>query len=120
MSEDERREPQQQNHSSTSGKNENDVCRDYLNNICNRGEKCRFYHPPNEEGKPPGDTYNFCIDFQASYYFFLITFFKFLITRTVNRNSIFSFPWNKFFAKLKKKFFLKLKVNRSQNKDKLF
>lgn len=67
MSEEGRQEEHQKNNSSgTTGKNENDVCRDFLNNICNRGEKCRFYHPPNEEGKSAqsGDNYNFCIDFQ--------------------------------------------------------
>lgn len=55
---------QQQN----TSKNENDVCRDFLNGICNRGEKCRFYHPQSEDGKTTtADNYNFCIDFQASF-----------------------------------------------------
>ncbi|KAI1718746.1 zinc finger CCCH domain-containing protein 10 [Ditylenchus destructor] len=44
-----------------------DVCRDFLNNICNRGSRCKFYHPPDEEKKhkPTGEEpYNFCLDFQ--------------------------------------------------------
>jgi len=45
-----------------------DVCRDYLNKICNRGTRCKFYHPPGEEsrdGRSRGeDSYSFCIDYQ--------------------------------------------------------
>uniref|UniRef100_A0A1I7UYM9 Zinc finger CCCH domain-containing protein 10 n=1 Tax=Caenorhabditis tropicalis TaxID=1561998 RepID=A0A1I7UYM9_9PELO len=40
-----------------------DVCRDFLKNICNRGSRCKFYHP--SEAPPAGDhDYNFCIDYQ--------------------------------------------------------
>ncbi|CAL2035352.1 hypothetical protein CAEBREN_28394 [Caenorhabditis brenneri] len=40
-----------------------DVCRDFLKNICNRGSRCKFYHP--SEAPPTGDQdYNFCIDYQ--------------------------------------------------------
>uniref|UniRef100_A0A8R1HJ17 C3H1-type domain-containing protein n=1 Tax=Caenorhabditis japonica TaxID=281687 RepID=A0A8R1HJ17_CAEJA len=40
-----------------------DVCRDYLKNICNRGSRCKFYHP--SEAPVSGDQdYNFCIDYQ--------------------------------------------------------
>ncbi|EFP10488.1 hypothetical protein CRE_22900 [Caenorhabditis remanei] len=40
-----------------------DVCRDFLKNICNRGSRCKFYHP--SEAPPASDhDYNFCIDYQ--------------------------------------------------------
>ncbi|CAI2349743.1 unnamed protein product [Caenorhabditis sp. 36 PRJEB53466] len=40
-----------------------DVCRDYLKNICNRGSRCKFYHP--SEAPPASEQdYNFCIDYQ--------------------------------------------------------
>uniref|UniRef100_A0A0N5A543 Zinc finger CCCH domain-containing protein 10 n=1 Tax=Parastrongyloides trichosuri TaxID=131310 RepID=A0A0N5A543_PARTI len=46
-------------------KNEKDqVCRDYLHNICNRGKHCKFAHPPKTEDKRDIENYNFCIDFQ--------------------------------------------------------
>lgn len=40
------------------------TCRDFLNNICNRGSRCKFYHPPRENKKSRQD-YNFCIDHQV-------------------------------------------------------
>lgn len=45
--------------------------RDFLKNICNRGSRCKFYHPENIERQrgrdtsPSGREYNFCIDFQV-------------------------------------------------------
>uniref|UniRef100_A0A0K0G1F2 Zinc finger CCCH domain-containing protein 10 n=1 Tax=Strongyloides venezuelensis TaxID=75913 RepID=A0A0K0G1F2_STRVS len=42
----------------------NQVCRDYLHNICNRGKNCKFSHPPKHEDKKDIENYNFCIDFQ--------------------------------------------------------
>ncbi|PAV63509.1 hypothetical protein WR25_07682 [Diploscapter pachys] len=50
-----------------SGGERDDVCRDFLKNICNRGSRCKFYHPPGvaEAAKPRNDDQiNFCIDFQ--------------------------------------------------------
>uniref|UniRef100_A0A914CQI7 C3H1-type domain-containing protein n=1 Tax=Acrobeloides nanus TaxID=290746 RepID=A0A914CQI7_9BILA len=42
-----------------------DICRDFLNNICNRGSRCKFYHPPKPEAeRSHSEEYNFCIDFQ--------------------------------------------------------
>uniref|UniRef100_A0A915M5U2 C3H1-type domain-containing protein n=1 Tax=Meloidogyne javanica TaxID=6303 RepID=A0A915M5U2_MELJA len=44
-----------------------DVCRDYLNNICNRGSRCKFYHPEEHDNKAQNaadEPYQFCIDFQ--------------------------------------------------------
>ncbi|CAB3403446.1 unnamed protein product [Caenorhabditis bovis] len=42
-----------------------DVCRDFLKNICNRGSRCKFYHPPDARSTSSGDDdYNFCIDYQ--------------------------------------------------------
>ncbi len=29
-----------------------DVCRDFMRNVCTRGNKCRYYHPPNVDSKP--------------------------------------------------------------------
>uniref|UniRef100_A0A915ER38 C3H1-type domain-containing protein n=1 Tax=Ditylenchus dipsaci TaxID=166011 RepID=A0A915ER38_9BILA len=42
------------------------VCRDFLNNICNRGSRCKFFHPEVEKPAMANgeDPYNFCIDFQ--------------------------------------------------------
>lgn len=47
-----------------------DVCRDFLNNMCNRGSRCKFYHPPSlvreraAQQAPEGIEYQFCIDYQ--------------------------------------------------------
>uniref|UniRef100_A0A7E4VFQ5 C3H1-type domain-containing protein n=1 Tax=Panagrellus redivivus TaxID=6233 RepID=A0A7E4VFQ5_PANRE len=43
-----------------------DICRDFLNGICARGNRCRFRHPENENGptNQPNTPYTFCIDFQ--------------------------------------------------------
>ncbi|VDK71784.1 unnamed protein product [Onchocerca ochengi] len=47
-----------------------DVCRDFLNNMCNRGSRCKFYHPPSivrqraSQQTPEGIEYRFCIDYQ--------------------------------------------------------
>lgn len=38
-----------------------DICRDFLKNICNRGNRCKFYHPPETQTSA---AINFCIDFQ--------------------------------------------------------
>lgn len=29
--------------------NQNDICRDFLRNVCTRGNKCKFFHPKNKE-----------------------------------------------------------------------
>lgn len=51
------------NGKSTNGK---DICRDYLNKICNRGTRCKFYHPPSEDGQEQRrDDFSFCIDYQV-------------------------------------------------------
>ena len=50
-----------------NGSTGNDICRDYLNNICNRGNRCKFYHPEEHDGKALNaaeEPYQFCIDFQ--------------------------------------------------------
>lgn len=41
-----------------------DVCRDFLKNICNRGSRCKFYHPADSKQRTE-DMINFCIDFQV-------------------------------------------------------
>uniref|UniRef100_A0A915AFF4 C3H1-type domain-containing protein n=1 Tax=Parascaris univalens TaxID=6257 RepID=A0A915AFF4_PARUN len=53
-----------------NGAEREDVCRDFLKNICNRGSRCKFYHPEEVEReraqKSSGSKqeFNFCIDFQ--------------------------------------------------------
>uniref|UniRef100_A0A914GST2 C3H1-type domain-containing protein n=1 Tax=Globodera rostochiensis TaxID=31243 RepID=A0A914GST2_GLORO len=44
-----------------------DICRDYLNNICSRGNRCKFFHPEESIEKSQNsadEPYQFCIDFQ--------------------------------------------------------
>jgi hypothetical protein len=55
--------------SSFPGEIPDDVCRDYMRNVCNRGQKCRFKHPdsgPEPKPEPTGlqDKVMFCHDFQ--------------------------------------------------------
>jgi hypothetical protein len=46
-----------------------DVCRDFLNKICNRGTRCKFYHPPSDDSKESRrDDFSFCIDYQVCCY----------------------------------------------------
>lgn len=45
-----------------------DVCRDFLKNICNRGARCKFYHPPETQARSE-EAINFCIDFQVRLFF---------------------------------------------------
>ncbi|CAI4231398.1 unnamed protein product [Auanema sp. JU1783] len=45
------------------GEDRDDVCRDFLKNICNRGSRCKFYHPPETQVRND-ETINFCIDYQ--------------------------------------------------------
>lgn len=47
-----------------SGRDREDVCRDFLKNICNRGSRCKFFHPADSKQRTE-DTINFCIDFQV-------------------------------------------------------
>lgn len=60
-------QPQQQQHNEHNKQQQqqrDDVCRDFLKNICNRGSRCKFYHP--SEAPPISDhDYNFCIDYQV-------------------------------------------------------
>ncbi|GFO40816.1 Zinc finger ccch domain-containing protein 10 [Plakobranchus ocellatus] len=46
---------------------EDDVCRDYMRNVCTRGKRCRYRHPPLEERPeqpPPRRDLTFCHDYQ--------------------------------------------------------
>ena len=46
---------------------EDDVCRDYMRNVCTRGRRCRYRHPPLEERSeqpPPRRDLTFCHDYQ--------------------------------------------------------
>ena len=50
----------------------NGVCRDFLRNVCRRGDRCKFSHPGEREGANDGqgdgaklqDKMEFCHDFQ--------------------------------------------------------
>lgn len=42
--------------------NGNDVCRDFLRNLCRRGKRCKYRHPEIEESEKKG--YVFCHDYQ--------------------------------------------------------
>ena len=46
--------------------NSNDICRDFLRNVCKRGKRCKYRHPTNNEAKELRRTqdYTFCHDFQ--------------------------------------------------------
>lgn len=54
--------------SSTSNGNLDDVCRDYLRNVCRRGKNCRFKHPDSSTNDQVDslrkDLHVFCHDFQ--------------------------------------------------------
>ncbi|GMT21122.1 hypothetical protein PFISCL1PPCAC_12419, partial [Pristionchus fissidentatus] len=42
-----------------------DICRDFLKNICNRGNRCKFFHPTDSPAVNDKDNdVHFCIDFQ--------------------------------------------------------
>uniref|UniRef100_A0A915IX55 C3H1-type domain-containing protein n=1 Tax=Romanomermis culicivorax TaxID=13658 RepID=A0A915IX55_ROMCU len=64
-----------------SNEAQQDVCRDYLNKICTRGRKCRYFHPPRVDDftedscgrsfSNVSDTdleidFSFCLDFQSN------------------------------------------------------
>lgn len=63
----------QENQAKEEGKEspERAICRDFLNKVCNRGTRCKFYHPPGSEGSKPNEKeqedFNFCIDYQVSF-----------------------------------------------------
>ena len=44
----------------------NDICRDYLRNVCKRGKRCKYRHPNTNETKDLRRTqdYTFCHDYQ--------------------------------------------------------
>lgn len=46
--------------------NANDICRDFLRNVCKRGKRCKYRHPNTDEAKDLRRTqdYTFCHDYQ--------------------------------------------------------
>ncbi|KAI1730459.1 zinc finger CCCH domain-containing protein 10 [Ditylenchus destructor] len=50
----------------TTKKARDDICRDFLNNLCTRGTRCKYYHPPEMKKQQVNndEQYEFCIDFQ--------------------------------------------------------
>lgn len=57
---------QQQTAATTNGRSNSNVCRDFLNNVCFRGSRCRYYHPPEMGGatEPKKEEFKFCNDYQ--------------------------------------------------------
>ncbi len=45
-----------------------DICRDFLRNVCKRGRRCKYRHPPAHEARELGkrQEFTFCHDFQNS------------------------------------------------------
>lgn len=45
-----------------------DICRDFLRNVCKRGRRCKYRHPPANEARELGrrQEFTFCHDFQNS------------------------------------------------------
>ena len=45
-----------------------DICRDYLRNVCKRGKRCKYRHPDEREAREYGRSqeYTFCHDYQNS------------------------------------------------------
>uniref|UniRef100_A0A914W6J4 C3H1-type domain-containing protein n=1 Tax=Plectus sambesii TaxID=2011161 RepID=A0A914W6J4_9BILA len=41
-----------------------DICRDFLKNICNRGSRCKYYHPTEVQHDQQQEDVKFCIDYQ--------------------------------------------------------
>ncbi|KRY37432.1 Zinc finger CCCH domain-containing protein 10 [Trichinella spiralis] len=45
-----------------------DICRDFLNNVCFRGSRCKFYHPESETNRietvKQNEKINYCKDYQ--------------------------------------------------------
>lgn len=74
MSDDESGSKSERQHQQAAARAEKDdnVCRDFLRNVCQRGDRCKFTHPAGEGGPPQGrdgtaklqDKMEFCHDFQ--------------------------------------------------------
>ena len=54
--------------SETSEERIEDICRDFLRNVCKRGRRCKYRHPPASEARELGKRheFTFCHDFQNS------------------------------------------------------
>ncbi|KAK7071381.1 hypothetical protein SK128_010516 [Halocaridina rubra] len=95
------------------------VCRDFMRSMCNRGDKCKFYHPPQENpgagGKRRSSWLVLCHDFQngqctrsdCSIHLFMfeksteIRFWHTQLTdKITDRSSIFTFGYDFFFPAL--------------------
>jgi hypothetical protein len=48
------------------GEGVQDVCRDFLNNVCDRGSRCKFFHPSHVKHQTADvEEYTFCKDYQV-------------------------------------------------------
>ncbi|KAK3101921.1 hypothetical protein FSP39_007365 [Pinctada imbricata] len=48
-----------------SGDKDDDICRDFLRNVCKRGKRCKYRHPSADEARDLGrNNITFCHDFQ--------------------------------------------------------
>ncbi|UXI23179.1 Lysozyme 1 [Sarcoptes scabiei] len=54
----------QNSNNNSNSNNQDDVCRDYLRNVCRRGKQCRFKHPDDSETIKNKEPFVFCHDFQ--------------------------------------------------------
>jgi len=71
MSDDEAGGGKSERQGGSSSAKDDDVCRDFLRNVCQRGDRCKFKHPVGEGGPSQGregtklqDKMEFCHDFQ--------------------------------------------------------
>ena len=52
----------------SASSSDNNICRDYMRNVCTRGRKCKYNHPEKEESNAAAtllqDSIVFCHDFQ--------------------------------------------------------
>ena len=55
-----------ENSDNNSGLHGDDICRDFLRNVCKRGKRCKYRHPDTCEAKELGrrHEYTFCHDYQ--------------------------------------------------------
>lgn len=54
------------NKDSGADSGEGNICRDFLRNVCTRGDKCKFNHPNRGETQRDEGDYQFCHDYQNS------------------------------------------------------
>ena len=66
--------------SSFPGDIPNDVCRDYMRNVCSRGQKCRFKHPDRKLSKLEYISINHIYIYIYLFYIFVLFVYMFPIS----------------------------------------